>query len=180
MSDDVGPRGYPESLPHLVESTVGPAVGPVLRHPWIVPVALLAIAAALLILSRRFFIRVLAYLVLLIAVLGGVGAAFLGGKLGDLRIGPIPAGMPVNAFANIDPAHQAELRGLLLDAFRLMRSIERLPPESEEARRKTDELGEKLLRVSKCPDLVMDRGHTFGAGLTNRERQDLMDLLITF
>ena len=37
-----------------------------------------------------------------------------------------------------------------------------------------------LHEVSKSPDYVMDRGHYIGASLTDQERQDLIDLLLTF
>jgi cytochrome c5 len=169
------------SLPHLVEATTGGRFGVLLRHPWIVPAVLFAIAAALLVWGgRRFFVRVLGYLAVALAVLLGIATAFLAGHLGDLRLGPIPAGTPVSLLANVDPARQGELPAALYRAFRLMRSIRHLPPDSEEARDKTDDLGDLLLRLSKCPDLVMDRGHTFAVGLTDRERQDLVDLLMTF
>jgi hypothetical protein len=37
-----------------------------------------------------------------------------------------------------------------------------------------------LLRMSTCPDLVLDRGHYFAKDLTKQERDDLIDLLKTF
>jgi len=125
-------------------------------------------------------VRALGYLLVLLALIGGIVSAFLGGRLGDLRVGPIPAGTPVSALANLDPGRGAEVRSALIDAFFLMRAIERLPLDSEQGAKKSAELGEKLFSVSKCPDLVMDRGHTFAAGLSERERQDLIDLLMTF
>jgi len=195
------------SLRHLVEVTTGAPVG-LLKHLWIVPPLLLAIAAVLLVPARSgrqrqkhppedrsgdsssttriiaarrpFLVRALGYLLVLLALIGGIVSAFLGGRLGDLRVGPIPAGTPVSALANLDPGRGAEVRSALIDAFFLMRAIERLPLDSEQGAKKSAELGEKLFSVSKCPDLVMDRGHTFAAGLSERERQDLIDLLMTF
>ena len=38
----------------------------------------------------------------------------------------------------------------------------------------------KLLSLSKCPDLVMDRGHYFAMELTPQELEDLIELLKTF
>jgi hypothetical protein len=39
---------------------------------------------------------------------------------------------------------------------------------------------EKLLGMSTCPDLVLDRGHYFGKDLSKQELDDLVDLLKTF
>jgi hypothetical protein len=36
-----------------------------------------------------------------------------------------------------------------------------------------------LLRASKCPDLVMDRGHWFGEALEDGEKVELMEFLKT-
>jgi len=37
-----------------------------------------------------------------------------------------------------------------------------------------------MLAASKCPDLLMDRGHYTAAALSPREQQDLIDLIKTF
>jgi hypothetical protein len=41
------------------------------------------------------------------------------------------------------------------------------------------ELAPALLAVSKCPDLVEDRGHTFGANLPDDDKRDLIEYLKT-
>ena len=62
----------------------------------------------------------------------------------------------------------------------LMHEINGMPAGTEATERKVDELGSLLHQLSKSPDYVMDKGHYFGAALTEQERQDLIDLLRTF
>ncbi len=105
------------------------------------------------------------------------------GKWGDLKIGPIPKGTPVNLLMNVNP--QAPL-GDLVDALSglargLLRiSKERLPDESGAALRAfEDEAGLPLLKVSKCPDFVLDRGHWFAEGLSDEQKRQLKAFLKT-
>jgi len=62
--------------------------------------------------------------------------------------------------------------------------LKKLDPNKKEDQQKAGELrtklGESLLDASKCPDLLMDRGHYTAAGLTPAEQQDLIDLIKTF
>jgi hypothetical protein len=140
------------------------------KHPWITPVALLLVALAILLKSgSRTLWRLAGYAVALV----GVAA-----KLGDLDVGPIPAGTPVSLLANVN-AEDARMPANLRDVIKGLRRVKKA--ESEEARRaELDAVGAKLLEISSSPDLVMDRGHYFSGALTEREREDLIDLLKTF
>jgi len=106
------------------------------------------------------------------------------GKRGDLIVGPIPKGVPVNALANIDPDaslhHKlAAGRGLLA----AISKVSRLPRDKDyqrEALRIFDEqAGPGLMSASSCPDLVLDRGHLFGESLSDEEKLSLIAYLKT-
>jgi hypothetical protein len=109
---------------------------------------------------------------------------------GDVEIGPIPAGTPVGLLANLDlrpdqadvferVAHDARLFGLLVD---IKRELKALPEDAsdEVARTEFRDLVDPLLALSKCPDLVVNRGHYFGTRLSDAEKNDLIAFLKTF
>ena len=100
---------------------------------------------------------------------------------GYVRIGPIPAGTPVGLLANIDPeADPALLLKLCLkmkEVFARIRLQHLAPTESTALM--TTELAPALLAVSKCPDLVEDRGHTFGQSLADDDKRALIEFLKT-
>ncbi len=125
---------------------------------------------------------------------------------GDARIGPIPAGTPVGLLANLrllpettDPAERVDHDAKLVDVIiRLKHSFESLPPNpTDEQARKVfvdADLGERMLALSKCPDLIVNRGHYFGTdylkeevdspeeqekGLTDEQKRDLIEFLKT-
>jgi hypothetical protein len=98
---------------------------------------------------------------------------------GDITIGPIPSGVPVNLLANIqplsessDPAvkarHAVDVAELLV---RLKANLLTLPAGAtdEELRGKFADLAEPMMEVSKCPDFVVNRGHYFGTAMFNRQ-----------
>ena len=41
-------------------------------------------------------------------------------------------------------------------------------------------LAPDLLKISKCPDFVLDRGHTFGAKLPDQDKRALIEYMKTF
>jgi hypothetical protein len=94
-----------------------------------------------------------------------------------LRIGPIPAGTPINLLANLDP----DLGDLVKLAPKLKLALVRANLEkmddaaAREMMRK--ELLPDLLAASKCPDLVTDRGHDFGSELSDEEKRALIEYL---
>jgi len=42
------------------------------------------------------------------------------------------------------------------------------------------DLVEPMLELSKCPDLVVNRGHLFGTDLSNDDKSALIEFLKTF
>jgi len=170
-------------LPHFFASTFGIPIG-VVEWLWLAPLAIAALAT-LCVLSRRRLFRRAGYVLTCIALVFGVLSLFLAGRLTGLSIGPFPPGLPVDAVANMDPLKLTE-EGYVASARRLIRAwwmlqeISGMPPATAATDRKVDDLGSLLHEVSKSPDYVMDRGHYFGAALTEQELRDLIDLLLTF
>ncbi len=100
---------------------------------------------------------------------------------GYLRVGHIPAGTPINLLANINPdADPALLVKLCLKMKATFADIylKHLDDEATKALM-TKELVPDLLAVSKCPDFVTDRGHTFGSTLSDSDKRALIEFLKT-
>lgn len=147
-------------------------------HPWILPALFALIAALLLRKSRgKALRRGLGLLTALIAILACFGAEFIQGNLGDLDLGPIPAGTPVDLLANVDPAASKMPANIRAVIGRLKTLVTASPGERSAA---INDIADKLLEISDCPDLVMDRGHYFAKDLTAQELEDLIELLKTF
>ncbi|MCI0540950.1 MAG: hypothetical protein L0Z50_37595, partial [Verrucomicrobiales bacterium] len=128
--------------------------------------------------------RLAAYASLGSALLIGFLAYFVSGGFGDLRLGPIPAGTPVNLLANMNPdAGSAKLRAALGTTFRGLTEIHTRHLDDDA---KSDVLRRKvapaLLEVNKCPDFVMDKGHYFPwfRDMTDEDKRALIELLKTF
>ena len=51
---------------------------------------------------------------------------------------------------------------------------------SEEAQEALTKLVPDLLKISKCPDFIEDRGHYFGAALSDAEKHALIEFMKTF
>ena len=98
-------------------------------------------------------------------------------KDGNFELGPIPRGFPVSLAANYQPladiqdvAGKVEHTKNFLNLLATL--VANLPPPGPGA---SDEdrlawlknLGEPLLKLSKCPDFVVNRGHYFGAAKFN-------------
>jgi hypothetical protein len=115
---------------------------------------------------------------------------------GDIQVGPIPAGVPVGLISNLDlrpdrmglldrVKHDAKLVRLVVRAVRDLRSM----PEDagdEVAKQTFANLVEPMLELSKCKDLVVNRGHYFGTdrfaeepGLDDAQKRDLIEFLKT-
>ncbi|HZT40299.1 MAG TPA: hypothetical protein VFA28_20575, partial [Bryobacteraceae bacterium] len=114
-----------------------------------------------------------------------------------IEIGPIPKGAPVGLLANLSltpeaasPAerlrHDEKLLALLL---RMKHDLKSLPPGAadEEANKVFANLVDPLLELSKCPDLVVNRGHYFGTddfheepGLSDSDKRALIAFIKTF
>jgi hypothetical protein len=72
----------------------------------------------------------------------------------------------------------------LKEAIWTTKELKKLDLNQKEDQQRAEELrnklGEDMLAASKCPDLLMDRGHYTAAALTPAEQQDLIDLIKTF
>jgi hypothetical protein len=100
---------------------------------------------------------------------------------GYFRIGMIPKGTPINLLANIDPdTDPKELLELCLKLKKAFAEIKlkNLDGVAAGALLKT-EVAPALFKVSKCPDLIEDRGHYFGTGLPDADKLSLIEYLKT-
>jgi hypothetical protein len=116
---------------------------------------------------------------------------------GDITIGPVPAGVPVNLLANLqplsetrDPLQRAEhvVRMIRL-LVRLKKDLLTLPPNAtdEQALKIFENLADPLLDLNKCPDFVVNRGHYFGTSLlagetplSDDDKRALIEFIKTF
>jgi cytochrome c5 len=100
---------------------------------------------------------------------------------GWFRIGPFPAGTPINLVANVDPARPVRataemilaIKNALADA-----AAKNLDAPALDALMKEQVLP-ALFKASKAPDLIEDRGHTFGADLPETDKRALIEFLKT-
>ncbi len=108
---------------------------------------------------------------------------------GDVEIGPIPAGTPVNLLANLNPlsestdlkdrvAHTKKLVDLVI---KLKSDLKSLPANATDAqatevfRKRVPE----LLSLNKCPDFIVNKGHYFGSNLADGDKRSLIEFLKT-
>ena len=100
---------------------------------------------------------------------------------GYFRIGMIPEGTPINLLANINPdTDPKELVALCLKIKKTLVEIKLKnldPADAVEVLK--NEVAPELFRVSKCPDLIEDRGHYFGTGLPDADKLALIEYLKT-
>jgi cytochrome c5 len=104
---------------------------------------------------------------------------------GFLRIGPIPAGTPIDLLANADL--DLSDHGKAVERIRFISKLQsdlikiKLQHLSAEASRGVmANLVPELLKISKCPDFVLDRGHYFGTSLPDQDKLALIEFLKTF
>lgn len=120
-----------------------------------------------------------------------IPAAYLPSELqsatsnGFLRLGPIPAGTPVDLLANADldlsnPDRAVGLIKLIGKVQADLAEINLGHLNQDESRKVLENLVPDLLKVSKCPDFVLDRGHYYGAGLPDQDKLALIEFLKTF
>lgn len=98
---------------------------------------------------------------------------------GDVVLGPIPKGVPVNLLANLklrsesddlgDKARQVKDLGMVF--VKLKGDLATLPANAtdEQLRAKFVDLRKPMLKLSKCPDFVVNRGHYFGTAEFNHQ-----------
>ena len=116
---------------------------------------------------------------------------------GGITIGPIPPGIPINLLAALQLLpennslgaqleHLANIGKLLLQ---LKLDLITLPATAtdEQLREKFANLAPTMLKLSKCPDFVVNRGHYFGtslspdgSALSDDDRRALIEYMKTF
>ena len=105
---------------------------------------------------------------------------------GIVMIGPIPKGTPVTLLTNIDlESNRADLVKVLLKMKADLKQVE--GASDEEAAKVFKNLVPDLLKVSKCPDYVVNKGHYFGTNffkeepaLSDDDKWALIEYLKTF
>jgi hypothetical protein len=100
---------------------------------------------------------------------------------GYFRIGPIPAGTPVNLLANLNPDSDVKkLAGIFIRIKKAVAEIKLRNLDSNAARElmKRD-VAPALFAASKSPDLITDRGHEFGSDLSDTDKRALIEFLKT-
>jgi hypothetical protein len=176
-------------LPHAVEGVVGRIARPITTLPWLLPTVILLPGIGIFFAGRlrqgkvgRYFFAVIGILLIAIGLILVPANLFMAGKLGDLKLGPFPKGMPINLLANLNPAApQADVLSALWKMNKACRRIEKENPSDEEATRIFEaEAAPALLKVSKSPDWVQDRGHYFAAPLSDSDKLALKEYLKTF
>jgi mono/diheme cytochrome c family protein len=99
----------------------------------------------------------------------------------DLRIMELPAGTPVNLLMSVNPKHfpalvAAYVKGVL--GGKPQKQFNSLIDRRREAG--IEALEKKLLEVNTVPDFIEDRGHTFGADMSDAEKYALIEYMKTF
>ncbi|MCS7466843.1 hypothetical protein NZK35_09325 [Stieleria sp. ICT_E10.1] len=153
-------------------------------NPWLLPVLTLLVVAVVLRLNlSRRVARWCGYgLVIAALVVSGL-VYFKAGRLGDVNIGPIPKGTPVNLLANFNPeADLATQKKSVATLIAGLAEIESRQLGKEAAERvMKDKIAPALMSVNKCPDFVMDKGHYFPwfDSMTDDDKNALIELLKT-
>jgi hypothetical protein len=115
-----------------------------------------------------------------------------------IEIGPLPKGTPVGLLANLNllsdspdlierAKHDVEVLDLLRKVKKALKDLPR-DASDEEATRVLKPLVAPLLELSKCRDLIVNRGHYFGTdkfqggepGLSDDDKRALIEFLKTF
>ncbi|MFN0059123.1 MAG: hypothetical protein ACKVX7_11745 [Planctomycetota bacterium] len=100
---------------------------------------------------------------------------------GYLRLGPIPEGTPINLLTNISPDQSPkDMVGLIMRIKLALAKIKlgNLDAAAAKALMKED-VAPELFKASKCPDLIVNKGHTFGEELPDDDKRALIEFLKT-
>lgn len=123
---------------------------------------------------------------------------------GGIELGPIPAGTPVSLLANLNPlSEDPDPAKRLQHADRIFKLVVTLNGDlqklgkdasDEQAAQVFGNVVDPLLELSKCPDLIVNRGHYFGTdflepgeqpgvrppGVNDADKRALIEFLKTF
>ena len=109
---------------------------------------------------------------------------------GDVTIGPIPKGIPINLLSNFQPLAEpsgmgeSELRQRADHVAKLLALLPKVGADlasapadasDEELKKRFADLAQPLLDLSKCPDFEVNRGHYFGTALGEKDEPALSD-----
>jgi len=106
-----------------------------------------------------------------------------------VQIGPIPAGTPVNLLANINMEQVRQDPAAVALLLKLKKDLDSLPANAtdQDAAKVLSNVVPNLMKYSKCPDFVVNRGHYFGTdllseepGLSDQDKRALIEFLKTF
>lgn len=116
---------------------------------------------------------------------------------GDVEVGPLPAGFPINVLLNTELVPDNDEKEGWSHAWKLAKAAPTLysafsrlggrcspeeladPATQLHAERVVEETGliDTLVGLSKCPDYEVNRGHTFGADLAEEDKAALIEFL---
>lgn len=186
------PKKFKPHVPGLIVLLLGAALAyffygmemaAVMPFPaWLLPAALFIVAAILIRWLRSPGIaRAVHFGTGILLITGGVLLHFfLAGSFGNLRVGPFPKGTPISLILNLNPDSAPSARFEAIAAtFKAMRKVEKISDDALALKTFEEIAGPALVRASKCPDYVMDRGHWFGEALSDSEKNDLVAFLRT-
>ena len=91
-------------------------------------------------------------------------------KNGEVRIGPIQKGTPVNLIANIDLGADMPHEQRLAQQKKLVKLFQDAADDLKAGRNifENPNIAKQMLELSKCPDFVVNKGHYFGTSLWRR------------
>ena len=101
----------------------------------------------------------------------------------SIRLGPIPPGTPIGLLSNLNvlPDSPGDSTRPTGEIRRLIHELRQGGSDSDRRQRwQSVAFVDALLGLSKCPDLIVNRGHYFGASLDDKQKHDLIAFLKTF
>lgn len=151
---------------------------------WLPVIVLLGSGLTLVLPFSPTWRRWIGYLYVTLGLLVGLIVYFNAGSLGDVKLGPIPKGTPVNLISNFNPEADQALQISSVKAIVAgLAEIDsrHLDPEAADKVLK-EKVAPALMEVNKCPDFVMDKGHTFEwfKSMSDEDKNALIELLKTF
>ncbi len=160
-------------------------VGRIYWQLWLLPLLFVALALTIwlyLAAQSPKLPKVLLGAFAALILLAGIGIrAFVNGHLGGINFGKFPIGMTINLLWNINPeAPVGDLIGGVSGLLRGVLVIHRDDLQGAEALKAFErEAALPMLKASKCPDFVLDRGHWFAENLTDEEKHQVKAFLRT-
>jgi hypothetical protein len=102
---------------------------------------------------------------------------------GNIRIGPIPKGTPINLLANtnLEPGFGKNWRlgRLLARTLAALKDVKREGLTGDAAAQRLMTLVPDLYALNSCPDFIEDKGHYFGTDLPDADKRALIEFLKT-